>query len=201
MEKFDEKKPDENNDQSDANAADADKIVDIAIARMKAGAVVKEERNQRFKFIALAALIITGLVVFAGLDFVYKTPDSKTAATGETTVSIPQGRGGHYLAAGKINDQPVKFLVDTGATDVAIPMSVAKKLGLPLGMSFRTKTANGFGVGYETGLKTIALGDIELTGVKASVSEGLTGEEILLGMSFLRKTKVETDNGVMKITY
>lgn len=198
MEKFEEKKSDEN---QPSDATNADEIVDVAIARMMSGAVVKEERQQRFKFITIAALIITGLVVFAGLDFVYKTPDSKTTATGEITVSIPQGRGGHYLAAGKINDQPVKFLVDTGATDVAIPMSVAKKLGLPLGMSFRTKTANGFGVGYETGLKTIALGDIELTGVKASVSEGLTGEEILLGMSFLRKTKVETDNGVMKITY
>jgi len=202
MDKFDEKKPGERKLQNGANPDDAaDEIVDVAIERMMSGAVVKEERKQRFKFIVIAALIITGLVVFAGLDFVYKTPESETTASGQTTVSIPQGQGGHYLVAGKINGKPVKFLVDTGATDVAIPMSVAKKLGLPLGMSFRTKTANGFGVGYETGLETIALGDIELTGVKASVSEGLTGDEILLGMSFLRKTKVETEKGVMKITY
>ncbi len=198
MEKFDEKKPDENEQRSNASA---DEVVDVAIARMMSGAVVKEERKQRFKFITIAALIITGLVVFAGYDFVYKTPDSETAASGQITVSIPQGHGGHYMAAGKINGEPVKFLVDTGATDVAIPMSVAKKVGLPLGTSFRTKTANGFGVGYETKIETIGLGDIELTGVKASVSEGLTGDEILLGMSFLRKTKVETENGVMRITY
>ena len=201
MDKFDERKPVENNLQSNRNADNTNEIVDVAITRMMSGAVVKEERKQRLKFVTIAVLFITGLVVFAGLDFVYKTPNSKTATNGQVTVSIPQGHGGHFLAAGKINGQPVKFLVDTGATDVAIPMSVAKKIGLPLGMSFRTKTANGFGVGYETGLETIALGDIELTGVKASVSDGLTGEEILLGMSFLRNTKVETENGVMRITY
>lgn len=165
------------------------------------GAVVKEERKQRFKFIAIAAIIITGLVVFTSLDFIYRTPTSERAANGQTTVSIQQGQGGHYLAAGKINGEPVKFLVDTGATNVSIPLSVAKRLDLPIGLSFVTKTANGFGTGYETAIKNITLGDIELTGVEASVSEGLTGEEILLGMSFLRKTKVETENGVMKITY
>jgi len=208
MEKFDEKKPGEgenellNDTSADASAdASADEVVDVAIARMMSGAVVKEERQQRFKFIAIAALIITGLVVFAGYDFVYQTPDSKINASGQTTLSLRQGQGGHYMAAGKINGEPVKFLVDTGATDVAIPMSVAKKIGLPIGLAFRTKTANGYGTGYETRIKTIALGDIELTDVSASVSEGLTGEEILLGMSFLRKTKVETENGVMKITY
>jgi len=198
MEKFDEKNPDKNDLLSSASA---DEVVDEAIARMMSGAVVKEERKQRFKFVIVAALVITGLAVFAGLDFVYQTPESETAANGQTTITLRQGQGGHYMAAGKINGEPVKFLVDTGATDVAIPMTVAKKIGLPLGLSFRTKTANGFGTGYETSIETIALGDIELTGVKASVSEGLTGEEILLGMSFLRKTKVETDKGVMKITY
>jgi len=197
MEKFDEKKSD--NDM--LSNASADEVVDEAIARMMSGAVVKEERKQRFKFVALAALIITGLVVFAGLDFVYQSPDSVSTANGQTTVTLQQGKGGHYMAAGKINGKPVKFLVDTGATDVAIPLAVAKKIGLPLGMSFRTITANGYGKAYETGIETIALGDIELTGVKASVSEGLTGDAILLGMSFLRKTKVETENGVMKITY
>jgi len=198
MEKFDEKKPGENGQQ---NNSDADKVVDIAIARMKAGSVVKEERKQRFKFIAIAALVITGLVAFSSLDFVYKTPDSLTTPTGETTVTLQQGQGGHYLAAGKINGEPVKFLVDTGATDVAIPMEVAKRIGLPLGLAFRTKTANGFGKAYETRMETISLGDIVLSDVSASATEGLTGEEILLGMSFLRKTKVETENGVMKITY
>jgi len=198
MEKFDEKKSGESDLLSNASA---DEVVDVAIARMMSGAVVKEERKQRIKFITFAALIITGLVVFASMDFVYQTPDSEKTASGETVISLQQGQGGHYMAAGKINGEPVKFLVDTGATNVAIPMSVAKKLDLPLGLSFRTKTANGFGTSYDTRIDTIALGDIELSGVKASVSEGLTGEEILLGMSFLRRTKVETDNGVMKITY
>jgi len=95
----------------------------------------------------------------------------------------------------------VRFLVDTGATNVAIPMKVAKKLGLPLGRQFNTMTANGVGTAYETGIKSITLGDITLTGVDASVSEGLIGEQILLGMSFLGRTRIEQDSGVMKIIY
>lgn len=65
MEKFDEKQ--EYKASTDTNA---DNVVDIAIARMKSGAVVKEERSQRFKFIVIAALGIAGLVAFSTLDFV-----------------------------------------------------------------------------------------------------------------------------------
>lgn len=198
MEKFDENKL--NNSELPHNES-ADVVVDLAIARMKAGAVVKEERKQRIKFVLIAALCITGLALFASMDFVYQSPDSSTAASGATTVTLNQGPGGHYMASGKINGKSVKFLVDTGATDVAIPMSVAKRIELPLGTPFQTITANGRGTAYETAIKTIELGDIKLSGVKASVTDGLTGEAILLGMSFLRKTKVVTEKGVMKITY
>jgi len=202
MDKFDlekhSQKPPANTNFDDQDSAD--KVVDIAIARMKADSVVKEERMSRFKLIAIAAACIAGLAAFGSLDFIYKTPSSETTKDGNTVVTLKQGPEGHYRAAGKINGERVQFLVDTGATNVAIPMSVAKRIGLPIGMSFQTMTANGYGVAYESGMKTIELGDIKLNGVAASVTEGLVGEEILLGMSFLGRTKVEQDKGVMTIT-
>jgi len=198
MEKFEEKK---SKKKSPEYGDGADNVVDIAIARMKTGAVVKEERKHKFKFVAYVALAIAAIAGFSQLDFMYQNPVSETDANGDITITLNQGQSGHYFATGKINGEDVKFIVDTGATSVSIPMKVAKRLGLPLGQKFRTTTANGYGTSYATGIKSIQLGDITLTNVEATVSEGLTGEEALLGMSFLRRTRVEQENGVMKIIY
>lgn len=195
MEKYDEKL------NSNNDTASADDVVDIAIARMKSGAIVKEERTHRFKFILFAAFAIAAIAWFSTLDFVFQTPDSETTANGDIIIKLQQDQRGHYLATGKINGESVKFLVDTGATNIAIPMSVAKKLELPLGLKLTTITANGYGTSYESAIKTIQLGDIKLKGIKATVSEGLVGDTALLGMSFLRRTKFEIEKGVMTITY
>ena len=195
MEQFSESKSKEKENLS------ADDIVDNAIARMKSGAVVKEERTDRLKFAFFTAAFIAAIVAFLTYDFVYQNPNSETAANGDIVITLKQGQQGHYYATGKINAEPVKFLVDTGATDVAIPMSVAKKLDLRMGRKLTTITANGYGTAYETTIKTIQLGDITLKGVKASVSEGMIGDAALLGMSFLSRTKVEQHKGIMTITY
>lgn len=198
MEKFDLKKT---NKPSESVDPSADNVVDIAIARMKSGAVVKEERKHRVKFALIAGLAIAALAAFSTLDFVFQTPDSQTAANGDIVITLKQGQSGHYLATGEINSEPVRFVVDTGASSLSIPMNVAKRLGLPLGRQITTITANGNGTAYETAIKSVQLGDIKLTGVKAIVTEGLVGDEALLGMSFLSRTKVEQENGVMTITY
>jgi len=67
------------------------------------------------------------------------TPD----AQGRPQVVLRRNRSGHYVANGRINGEPVVFLVDTGATDVALPLRVARRLGVPLGAEYIAKTANG----------------------------------------------------------
>lgn len=176
-------------------------VADIAIARMKSGAVVREERVKRAKFSLYIAIAISLIAFFSVYDFVFQTPDSATDANGDVVVTLSQGPQGHYNVAGNINGQSVKFVVDTGATDIAIPMSVAEKLGLPLGRRINTITANGYGVAYETTISSIELGGIKMNGVSASVTEGLVGDTALLGMSFLSRTKVMQENGVMTITF
>lgn len=198
MDTDDKKKPDK---VSKPVGKNAENVVDIAMARMKTGAVVKEERTQRFKFILYATAVIAGLAAFSTLDFVYQTPDSETKPNGDIVITLKQGQSGHYMATGKINGESVKFVVDTGASNVAIPLAIAKKLDLPLGQKLTTITANGYGTAYETKIESIQIGDIKLTNVEATVSEGLVGDEGLLGMSFLGKTKFEQHNGIMTITY
>jgi len=105
---------------------------------------------------------------------------------GAREVQLERNRMGHYVASGTINGEPVVFLLDTGATGVAIPDALARRLGLPRGRPFMTATANGAARSYQTRLGEVAIGDIRLHDVEAAITPGLTMNEVLLGMSFLK---------------
>jgi aspartyl protease family protein len=99
---------------------------------------------------------------------------------------INRNHYGHYITSGQINRQPVVFLLDTGASDVSIPQSVADRLGLERGAEIRYQTANGIITGYATTLESISVGTITLHNIRGSINPHMDGDEILLGMSFLR---------------
>jgi len=122
---------------------------------------------------------------FDGWEREQSNPNRGLAATASEVV-LERNRAGHYVADGEINGERVTFLVDTGATTVALPMSLAKRLGLELGAAVTVQTANGPKVAYQTKLRSVRLGGIELAGVPAIASEGMEGAGVLLGMSFLR---------------
>jgi len=104
---------------------------------------------------------------------------------------------GHFVASGRINGQAVVFLLDTGATDVAIPAEVAGKLGLARGAPILLQTANGQTTGYRTVLDSLSLGDIVLRDVRAIVAPGFDGEQILLGMSALKQLEFTQRAGTL----
>jgi aspartyl protease family protein len=108
------------------------------------------------------------------------------SAEGVREVELRRNRMGHYVSAGTINGEPVVFLLDTGATGVAIPSRLAERLRLPRGRPFVTNTANGQTRSYQTRLGEVAIGDIRLNNVDAAITPGLEMNEILLGMSFLK---------------
>jgi aspartyl protease family protein len=113
--------------------------------------------------------------------------DPQTSKNGTTAeVVLKRNRYGHYVATGAINDHPVEFLLDTGASDVSVPQDLAEQLGLKKGPEVRFETANGSVNGYMTNLDQVQLGDIRLHQVRASINPGMSGDSVLLGMSFLR---------------
>jgi|TARA_B110000261_G_C12980691_1_gene316266 aspartyl protease family protein len=118
---------------------------------------------------------------------------------GSRDITLKQNRQGHYVAAGKINHQTVKFLLDTGATNVAIPEHLAKRLGLKKGAAHSTVTANGTSISYSTSLASISLGDIEMRNVPASISSGMQFDEVLLGMSFIKHLKMSQQGKILTI--
>lgn len=97
---------------------------------------------------------------------------------------------GHYVANGTINYQQVTFLLDTGATDIAVPESLANKIGLKRGYPITVKTANGNVKAYRTQLDSVAIGDIVLYDLKATILSNMHGDEALLGMSFLKHFEI-----------
>lgn len=125
-----------------------------------------------------------------------------TAQQGQQlVVQLEQNRMGHYVTEGKVNGQTVTFLLDTGATLVAIPEPLANRLGLKKGRQGVSQTANGRTVTYRTMIDRLNLGGIELTNVEASITPGMDGEVILLGMSALKQFELTQKNDTLTIRY
>ncbi|WP_420800885.1 retropepsin-like aspartic protease family protein [Pseudomonas cavernae] len=116
---------------------------------------------------------------------------------GYVEVRLLSSRQGHYLLDGQINRQAVTFLLDTGATQVAIPSALAERLQLERGAPITVSTANGRATGWRTHLAQLRLGDIQLHDVAALIVPNMDGDEVLLGMSALKQLEFTQRNGTL----
>ncbi|MGA9575930.1 MAG: TIGR02281 family clan AA aspartic protease [Lysobacterales bacterium] len=117
---------------------------------------------------------------------------------GAAMVVLEQDRSGHYEAEGTINGQPVSFLVDTGATDVSLPSSTARALGLEFGPRVTVMTAAGPSNAWMTRLSEVTVGGIHRKNVRATITGG-EFNGILLGMSFLKHYSLQQQDGKLVI--
>ena len=143
-------------------------------------------------------MMILAWVVFLGLGILFfgdvlekqfnpnQRLDTQYSKAGMREVVLQRNKFGHYVTSGTINGQPVTFMLDTGATGVAIPEAIARKLDIPRGRPYRTQTANGISTSYAASLDSVAVGEIELRDVQAGIAPGLAMNQILLGMTFLK---------------
>lgn len=109
---------------------------------------------------------------------------------------------GMYLSVGNINGQTVRFLVDTGATLVAMNEHQARSLGLSYridGKPGTVSTASGFANVYRVHLRSVGLGKIKRKNVEAVVIEGSHPGPVLLGMSFLSGLHVEKQGSILTL--
>jgi aspartyl protease family protein len=115
-------------------------------------------------------------------------PLVRVGEEGGSEVVLERNSQGHYVASGLINGYPVIFLLDTGATDVAIPEALADRLRLQRRRGGVSQTANGPVAVWQTVLDEVGLGSIRLNRIRASILPSMPADSpVLLGMSFLKQ--------------
>jgi aspartyl protease family protein len=105
-------------------------------------------------------------------------------------VTFKSSLGGDFLISAKVDDRPVKFVFDTGASTVVLTAEDARRIGLDaagLDFSAEVSTANGSALAAPTRLARVAVGPIVVRNVRALVTRPGAMQESLLGMSFLQQ--------------
>ena len=115
-------------------------------------------------------------------------------------IVLTESSGGHFMATGQINGRAAQFMVDTGATFVAMSTQDAERVGVnyKAGQPVRMATANGDSVGYRLKLNSVRVGDVEVYEVDAVV---ITQPMpfMLLGNSFLSRFQMKRENSLMTL--
>ena len=125
--------------------------------------------------------------------------ETSVGAEGVREVVLIQSRRSHYFAPGAINGADVVFLLDTGATGVSVPLAVAQRLGIEGGTPIQVTTANGIITTYAVVLDRVSIGPISRHRVRADVNPHMPGNEVLLGMSFLRHIELVQRNRTLTL--
>lgn len=122
------------------------------------------------------------------------------SGTGQRVVLKADARG-HFVSSGQINGRIMQYMVDTGASTVAIGRPDAQRMGLKFeeqGQSVRMNTANGVAQGWRLRLDSVRVGDVELRGVDAIVTPQPM-PYVLLGNSFLREFEMSRNGDEMML--
>jgi aspartyl protease family protein len=116
------------------------------------------------------------------------------------TAVLSAGAGGHFMAEGQINGGAIRFMVDTGATSIALPASDANRLRIDYrnGQRGTTRTASGVAEMYVVRLDRVRVGGIEILNVDAVIIEhGL--DIALLGNTFLNRVEMRREGQTMTL--
>ena len=122
-------------------------------------------------------------------------------ASAGATVALGADSQGHHWTVGQVNGKTIRFLVDTGATSIALPSAFARNAGIDYlkGQRGSVSTANGNAGAFRVKLDSVTVGDITLYQVDAVIMEGGL-DTALLGMSFLSRTDMKRDGANLVLT-
>lgn len=120
------------------------------------------------------------------------------AVSSSQSVTLTADPRGHFVVEGQVNGGAVRFLVDTGATTIALSSADAMRLGIDYrkGQRGLVGTANGTAAAYRVKLDTVQVGGIVANSVDAAVLEGNL-PIALLGMSFLNRMDMRREGQTM----
>lgn len=143
-------------------------------------------------------MFIVAWLIFFALLFVfflyYNQGEKGSYQVKHGTVTISPDDQGHYRIEGNINEYPVEFMVDTGATLVAIPQKLATQLKLQGRYAVSIDTASGQVTGSLTRLKQLGFAGFTLNDIKAVIVPGSDDNTVLLGMNVLSKFNLSQES-------
>lgn len=145
-------------------------------------------RTGRIMFFLVWILLFVGLFLF--FHYYDKRAIHDISYTSHELI-LNADRSGHYRVAGTINHNAVEFLIDTGATTVALGESTARRLALQGRYPIIVSTANGKVQGSVTRLEQLTFGGFKLHDVKAVIVPNIDDDSILLGMNVLSRFTIE----------
>ena len=127
-----------------------------------------------------------------------EAPVSVGSRGGSQRIVLTGGSGGHFVSQGQINGRAMQFMVDTGATTVAIGLPDAERMGLNYksGQPVRMSTANGITQGWRIRLDSVRIGDVQVYGIDAVVTPQPM-PYVLLGNSYLTQFQMTRTNDQM----
>lgn len=151
------------------------------------------------------ALLFLGVIAGVGLweDVRQTVRPTQSVISGTGQIALPRSPDGHYYLTAEVNGAEIRFLVDTGATDIFLSRADAAAAGLDIaGLPFigSAMTANGQVRTAPVRLDVVRLGDVEDRNVRAFVNEG-DMRESLLGMGYLQRfSTIEIRDGALILT-
>lgn len=143
---------------------------------------------------AIVAALLLGFTFRDELGFVSRRVTAELApsqplASGPREMAVIREGDGHFYVMGTVNRQPVRFLIDTGASDIALSPADARRLGVDLGslvFSRSFETANGTGRGAPFVAESLSVGPIRLSDVPMTINAAPM-QSSLLGLSYLNQ--------------
>lgn len=153
---------------------------------------------------ALWVFIFLGAIAAVGLwnDLRHDIAPRQSVMQEGTGITVPRSQDGHYYLTLDVNGKSVRFIVDTGATEIVLSRNDAARIGLDvdsLVYSGRAFTANGIVQTAPVRLEQIGFGGIEESGIRAVVNNGEMSES-LLGMSYLNRfSTLSISNGTLTL--
>jgi aspartyl protease family protein len=161
-------------------------------------------RHMRFGELARNLAIWVGVALVLAIGFAFQSelkdiglrlraellPGNPLQSSPDVVV-FTESADGHFYAMGNANGNPVRFLIDTGASETVLSPSDAKRIGIDtqaLNFNHPYETANGIGLGAAFTLRSLSIGSIELSDAPVSINQADMGTS-LLGMSFLRRLR------------